>query len=135
MGKYIIDTNLIARILIQDSPEQLSLITKFIEDSVSNNDLLYVDNSVVFELVYILSGNIYQLSRMAVKDKLLSLIELDCFTFDSIYLIEKSLDIYVKHNLDIVDCYLITKSLSENYIFKSFDTKANKVFGSIAKGK
>ncbi|MEI6728759.1 MAG: PIN domain-containing protein [bacterium] len=136
MEKYLIDTNFIARILIKDSPEQLQIILDFISLAVQNKYLLYVDRSVVFELVYVLSGNIYQLSRQQVKLNIDSLLDLECFTFEDSTLIYKSLELYATSTLDVVDTFLISKALAEGYELYSFDKKAmatyKKLFSEIA---
>jgi predicted nucleic-acid-binding protein len=128
MTKYIIDTNFLARILIKDSNDQLGFILNFIDEAISKTWYLFVDKSVVFELVYVLSGNIYRLSKHEVKQKIESLLDLECFTFEDQNLLSKSLDLYVVKNLDIVDCYLIIKAVAEGYELQTFNQKAKKIF-------
>ncbi len=131
MTKHLIDTNFLARILVQDDPKQVQIVLDFIDTSVDKNWELYVDTSVIFELIYVLSGKIYQLTRNEVFDKIIALLDLGCFTFENIKVITKSLDLYQKTTLDIVDCYLIQKALEENYQFQSFDQKALKIYQNL----
>jgi predicted nucleic-acid-binding protein len=128
MTKYLIDTNFLARILIKDNEKQLGFILNFIDQAIDKSWYLFVDKSVIFELVYVLSGNVYQLPRLEVKQKIQALLDLECFTFDELELLLKSLELYEAYNLDIVDCYLISKAIVENYELQTFDQKAGKVF-------
>jgi predicted nucleic-acid-binding protein len=92
---------------------------------------LFVDKSVIFELIYVLSGNIYKLSKLEVRQKIESLLNLECFTFEDSELLLKSIYLFEENNLDIVDCYLISKALVENYELQTFDQKANKIFKNL----
>ena len=82
MAKYLIDTNFLARILIKDSEKQLGFILNFIDEAIDKSWYLFVDKSVIFELIYVLSGNIYKLSKLEVRQKIESLLNLECFTFE-----------------------------------------------------
>ena len=128
MAKYLIDTNFLARILIKDSEKQLGFILNFIDEAIDKSWYLFVDKSVIFELIYVLSGNIYKLSKLEVRQKIESLLNLECFTFEDSELLLKSIYLFEENNLDIVDCYLISKALVENYELQTFDQKANKIF-------
>jgi predicted nucleic-acid-binding protein len=131
MAKYLIDTNFLARILIKDSEKQLGFILNFIDEVIDKSWYLFVDKSVIFELIYVLSGNIYKLSKLEVRQKIESLLNLECFTFEDSELLLKSIYLFEENNLDIVDCYLISKALVENYELQTFDQKANKIFKNL----
>ena len=108
---HLIDTNFLARLLVQDNSQQLQEVLDFIDKAVTRNDPLVVDKMVVFELVYVLSGKIYQLTKTEVKDKVLELMDLSCFTFEDSHLISKALKLFAEHSVDIADAYLITKAV------------------------
>jgi predicted nucleic-acid-binding protein len=133
MTKHIIDTNFLARILIKDNDNQLDFILNFIDEAVDKSSYLFVDKSIIFELVYVLSGNIYRLSKLEVREKIESLLNLDCFTFEDHKLLLNSTELYAKNNLDIVYCYLISKAIDEDYELQTFDQKAKKVFQKLKK--
>lgn len=133
MEKYVIDTNFLARLVIKDSPAQLQKVLVFIDSALDGNWELLVDASVIFELIYVLSGKIYTLKRAEVFEKITALLELNLFTFENQELIEKSLLLYKDHGLDIVDCYLIQKAVAGDYKFQSFDQKATKVYQKLQK--
>jgi len=128
MPKYLIDTNFLARILIKDNTQQLEQIMDLIDKVVDQNLELFVDTVVIFELVYFLTGKIYQLSRLETVNKINALLDLNCFTFENTNLITQSLTLYQTSNLDIVDCYLIQKAIFQKYQFQSFDQKALKIY-------
>jgi predicted nucleic-acid-binding protein len=131
MTNFIIDTNFLARILIKDNQSQLDEIMSFIDQAVDNKWFLVVDKSVVFELVFVLSGKIYQLTKIEVKEKINSLLNLKCFTFEDKDLLIQALKISAEHNLDIVDTYLISKSINNNSELKTFDRKMLRILEKI----
>jgi predicted nucleic-acid-binding protein len=94
MAKYLIDTNFLARILIKDSEKQLGFILNFIDEVIDKSWYLFVDKSVIFELIYVLSGNIYKLSKLEVRQKIESLLNLECFTFEDSELLLKSIYLF-----------------------------------------
>jgi predicted nucleic-acid-binding protein len=128
MTKYLLDTNYLARFLIKDNDKQLQIILDLIKKSTVENFDLICDTSTIFELVYVLTGKIYGLSRQEVSLKISELIDLDCFIFLEKIILEQTFNIFESENLDIVDCYLIAKSLHNGFIFTSFDIKANKIY-------
>lgn len=128
MKKYLLDTNYFARFLIKDNPVQFSKILELITISESNGDILYGDNSSIFELCYVLTGQIYGLPRAEVSAKLTEMLDLGCFVFDDYAILIQALEIYGAKTLDIVDCFLIVKSIYQGLIFTTFDLKANKEY-------
>lgn len=131
MIKHLIDTNFLARILIQDDSKQVQIVLDFIDSAVDKNCELYIDTSVIFELIYVLGGKIYQLTRNEVFDKIIALLDLNCFTLENMEVITKSIGLYKETNLDIVDCYLIQKAIIQGYQLQSFDQKALKTYESL----
>jgi len=131
MTKYILDTNFLARILIQDNSDHVKHVLAVIDSALDKNIELFVDKAVLFELVYVLTGNIYQLTRLEVFNSINSLLELNCFTFENLNTLLPTLATYRDTTLDIVDCYLIQKAVIEDYEFHSFDKKANKVYEAV----
>ena len=73
---------------------------------VNGNQTRYGDTSIIFELVYVLTGKIYGLNRQEVSLKILELIDLDCFVFLEKIILEQTFDIFESENLDIVDQYI-----------------------------
>jgi predicted nucleic-acid-binding protein len=126
--RYIIDTNFLARILIKDNQSQLTEILDFIDTAIETNSILFVDRLVTFELFFILTGKIYQLNRLEIYEKLTSLLNISCFTFENRNLLEQALEIYKTNNLDFTDCFLIARSLLEKSELQTFDKQAQKVF-------
>ena len=98
-----IDTNIIIRLIVRDNKEQLEKIRKLF----SHKEKLYVfDDSAMMEVVFVLSGKIYQYSREKIAAKIKSIFELPNLVCNK-SIIEGALDIYVEHpKLSFVDCYL-----------------------------
>lgn len=102
-GVEHIDTNIIIRLITRDDKEQLEKIHKLF----SHKDKIYIfEDSAMMEVVFVLSGKIYQYSREKTAAKIKSIFNLpNLFCNKSV--ISGALDIYVKHpKLSFVDCYL-----------------------------
>lgn len=98
-----IDTNIVVRLITGDNPKQYKKAKKLV---CKKNKTFIFEDSAMMEVVYVLSGKIYNYPRNKIAEgiKLIS-------RFESIYynkgLIEDSLNLYVANpSLSYVDCYL-----------------------------
>jgi predicted nucleic-acid-binding protein len=128
MKNYLLDTNYFARFLIKDNEKQFIKIMELIDLASQNGDVLFGDNSSIFELCYVLTGKVYQLKKIEVATKLIELLELGCFIFEDHKILIHALSLYSTKNLDVVDCFLIAKSIEHNLTFTTFDQKAAKEY-------
>ncbi len=99
-----IDTNIVLRLILQDSDEQVSKINDYISKQSAGK--LILEDAVLFEVVWILSGSNYQLSRQLVAKALLKIAGITQIRCNR-PLLFKALPIYVKHpKLSFVDICL-----------------------------
>lgn len=102
-GVEHIDTNIIIRLITRDNEKQLEKARKLF----SHKEKLYIfEDSAMMEVIFVLSGKIYQYSREKTAAKIKSIMQ-----FSNLYcnksIIEGALDIYVKYpKLSFTDCYL-----------------------------
>jgi predicted nucleic-acid-binding protein len=116
-----IDTNIVVRLITGDNPKQYKKAKKLV---CKKNKTFIFEDSAMMEVVYVLSGKIYNYPRNKIAEgiKLIS-------RFESIYynkgLIEDSLNLYVANpSLSYVDCYLTAvTNLSGEKPLWTFDHK------------
>lgn len=98
-----IDTNILVRLITRDDEKQLKKVLKLL----SSQEKLYVfEDSAMMEVVFVLSGKIYQYSREKIASKIKSVLQLQNIACNK-GVIEDALDLYVAHPaLSFIDCYL-----------------------------
>lgn len=99
-----VDTNVFIRAITKDNPKMAVKAIDFFQ-KLSNKQLEgYVSDSVIAEIIYVLTSHIYQVQRKEVAAMILPLVSLENMqTANKTCLIE-SLKKYSSSNLDFVDC-------------------------------
>ena len=102
-GVERIDTNVLVRLIVNDDPKQVKRAKKLF----SHKDKLYVfEDAAMMEVVYVLSGKLYQQKREQIASNIKDIMRLENLVCNK-GLIEDSLNLYVEHpKLSFVDCYL-----------------------------
>jgi len=117
----IIDTNIVLRYLMNDSPDLSPKAKEIIEQNI-----VEVPVEVLCEVVYVLSGY-YKVDRQNVSAKLKQFFEQTQCTLTNRDVILKGLEYFGKHNLDFVDCLLAGYAkVSKDKVF-TFDDKLEKL--------
>lgn len=98
-----IDTNILIRLITKDNPKQLKKIVKLL----SQEDKLFVfEDAAMMEVVYVLSGTVYNFSREQICRNIMAVMEIQNIVFNKT-IIRDALEIYASHpKLSFVDCYL-----------------------------
>lgn len=97
----ILDTNLIVRFLINDSPKQADKVERLLKNP---SEVLILTDVVTAEVIYVLQSN-YKFSKDQTVDKLYKLIQnsnLICHK----ELIFNTLFTYLNYNISFIDAYL-----------------------------
>jgi predicted nucleic-acid-binding protein len=126
--KILIDTNYLVRFLVKDNDDQLEKIIRLFEQGLSNEVTIFVDTSSVFETYYVLSEKIYQLPKSEIIESLSNLINFSFLNFFEKNILIEALELPSTNNIDLCDCYLVSKCIDNNLDFVSFDKKACKLF-------
>ena len=106
-----IDTNIIVRLITRDDEKQLKKVRKLL----SHEEKLFVfEDIAMMEVVFVLSGKMYQYGREKIAAKIKSVLQLPNITCNK-GIIEGALDLYVAHpKLSFVDCYLAIMTDTSN---------------------
>ncbi len=117
-----VDANYILRYFLNDNPEMA-----YIAEQLFLNEQVFIANEILAEVVYVLLG-VYEVSKIDIADKLISLINCDTVFTDNEPIIIEALNLFKTQNLDFVDCLLCSYSQIDE--IKTFDKKLNRCIQS-----
>jgi predicted nucleic-acid-binding protein len=117
-----LDTNITLRLLLRDVPEQLEKVLNLIDSSKSNS--LILEDAVLFESVWILSGKMYKFDRQLIAKLLFGLTSIPQIICNKAML-EKAIPLYVSHKkISFVDACLTAYAELNNAVpLLTFDRK------------
>lgn len=120
-----LDTNIILRLLLNDVPEQAKTVMSLIDKN--NTASLVVEDAVLFEAVWILSGPQYAMSRETISRALLritGIAQVKC----NRRLLGKAIPLYIKHpKLSFIDvCLASYAELNNAAPLLTFDKNLSK---------
>ena len=102
---FLIDTNIVLRHLLQDHPEQSPASTALLERIESGEVAGWTTPLAVAEMVWVLAGPVYRLTREQIRDGLSDLLQLPGLrVIDGAALIE-ALETYASVQVDFIDAY------------------------------
>ena len=101
-----LDTNILVRFLTADEPEQAAAALRLVEIAESNGEHLHVSNVVLVELVWVLRGGRYALSRVEVAGALGALLDATVFEIQDRDLVRRAVAAFSVGPADFSD-YLI----------------------------
>jgi predicted nucleic-acid-binding protein len=124
-----LDTNIILRLLLTDVPEQTAVVRDLL--AASSAASLVVADGVFFEVVWVLSGPGYNLSRETIGKALLKIADIAQIKCDRL-LLAKAIPLYIKHpKLSFIDiCLTIYAEFNDAAPLLTFDQQLDKQFPS-----
>lgn len=98
-----LDTNILIRLITRDNKHQLKRAQKLF---AHKNKLYIFEDAAMMEVVFVLSGQVYNYPREKISEKIKSVMQIPNLACNK-SVIEGALDVYVSHpKLSFVDCYL-----------------------------
>lgn len=134
----VVDANVILRYLLGDVEELYHQAEKVFTEAMEGKRRLFIPQSVVAEVVYVLS-KVYKVPKSDIVSAINFFLKLrNCKVQDG-KIVKVALEIYQSENLSFIDCLLCAYSKVSNYKLLSFDEKLLKRCskgegGEIAKG-
>lgn len=122
-----IDTNVFLRYLTRDDPVKAERVKALLERCQTGEVILWTSETIIDELVYVLSSpKVYKLSREEVRKLLLPLVSLKGLKLPSRRAILRALNLYAVTSMDFVDAlavvYMERRGITEVYSYdKHFD--------------
>lgn len=125
----LVDTNVFLRHLRQDHPDFSRRATAYFEQIARGDLIVETSLPVVFETVYTLQ-RFYQQPKAAIRDNLLSLLELPGIRLQHKRRIRRTFALYVTFNLSLVDAYQAALVIEQGHsALVSFDRNYDRVPG------
>lgn len=125
MAEIIIDTNAILRFILKDVSTQHIEIFELIKKAKYKKVKIIVPEVVVFETFFTLKSY-YEYGKESLLTVLESLLSADYFKVESNQIFMEAVKIYRITNLELVDCFLVSKSKALNLKLFTFDNNIKK---------
>lgn len=122
---YICDTNFILRYLLGDNPTMLAKTQEVFEQAKSGQTVLYIEQAVFTEVVFVLSS-FYKVPKNKIVQILTALLAYKGLSGEK-ELLTLALAYYSKHKLHIVDCLLLARSKLTQLPILTLDQKLDKL--------
>jgi predicted nucleic-acid-binding protein len=126
---HIVDTNFILRYLLADIPEQYQATTKFFQQVIDNKVKAIISETVLTEVVFVLSTH-YKVSRDRIVKALSGFLRYKSIVIENKEIILEALNIYQHSNLHIVDAIIAAHAKSEGYTLTTFDQELKQYLNS-----
>jgi predicted nucleic-acid-binding protein len=126
MKRYLLDTNVILRFLLQDHKKYYEIASEYFRKAQHKQIELGIIPEVLFELDYVLRG-VYHLSKTEVVDILSKLIKTPYINIKNRGLILTIIEEYQKKTIDLFDIYLFYLAKNEKSEVISFDRDFKKL--------
>lgn len=127
MTTLLLDTNIIIRYLLKDHPLLSPKAKNFFQQAKRGEVLLYIDEVVIAEIVWVLSSSVYQKEPTTIADQLKQLLASGWIINERKNVILQALNLFAKNNLSFVDCWLYVVSQNKNILLETFDKKLQKL--------
>ncbi len=123
--KYLVDTNVFLRFLLQDEPKHFQKAKNLFLKAQKKEVVLILIPQVVFKIDYVLRG-VYSLSRKKSVQILLQLASSPDLQVEERPLLLATISKYEKINIDLIDLYLQQKAQKLKAQVFSFDQDFKK---------
>lgn len=123
---YIVDTNVLLRLLLQDIPSQYNQAKKLFADAKNGKIDLIIPQIIIFEINFALE-KYYHLEKEEIIDKLKSLVSAEYIQVESRELFISALSLYGSVTGSFVDCFLLSVVKAKDAELFTFDKKLGKL--------
>lgn len=125
MKTLLVDANIIIRFLLGDHRTLSQQATTLFSQSQAGKYLLYIDEVVIAEVVWVLSS-FYQVSRVDIVSKLEHLMSQEWVENPKKSIALHALSLYKKTAFDYIDCWLLALAKKYDVSLETFDRKLKR---------
>ena len=125
MKKYLLDTNVLLRFLLDDHPELSRAAAGLFQRAADEKCLLILTDLCIAEAVWVLTSY-YKIERQKVADSLAKLLLKAGVQCPSLEPVLDALARFKATNCDFFDCYLAAQAASSGIAIASFDKDFRK---------
>ena len=126
MKQVTVDANVFLRLLLDDVPSQVKEAEKLLEQAKKSTINLHVDQIVIFEINFILD-KYYHIPKSEIIDKLKSIVQTPYLEIQDREVFIMALKVFAKHNISLVDSFILAKCKTENWELFTFDKNLQKL--------
>jgi len=123
--KYLLDTNVLLRFLLDDHPELSRAAARLFQQAADEKCLLILTDLCIAEAGWVLTSY-YKIERQKVADSLAKLLLKAGVQCPSLEPVLDALARFKATNCDFFDCYLATQAASSGIAIASFDKDFRK---------
>jgi predicted nucleic acid-binding protein len=123
--KYLLDTNVLVRFLLDDHPEPSVAAARLFQQAADEKCLLILTDLGIAEAVWVLTSY-YKLERQKVAESLAKLLLKTGVQCPSLEPVLDALARFKATNCDFFDCYLAAQAVSSGIAIASFDKDFRK---------
>lgn len=124
MKTILLDTNVLLRLVLKDTPSQYKESYSIVYKSGSS--ILYVSQIIVFEIAFILD-KYYKFEKEKVVDALKFILDVDQLTVESKKILITAVRVFEDNNVSFVDSFLVARAKSTGFELKTFDKRLKKL--------
>lgn len=126
MKKYLVDTNVILRLILNDNDNLYQQAKIFFQQAKNKKIQIVILPEIIFELDYVLRG-LYKLSKNESAKILLEIVKTPYLKIENRDLFIESLEKYLQLNIDLFDIYLFLVAKKQSASLYSFDKDFKKI--------
>ena len=124
-----LDTNVLARWIVDDDPRQAARVKRLFEEAVEQESPLFVPSTVMLELEWVLRSR-YRFDKSTVLGAFNALLETQELEFQDEPTIERALSFYRQNSADFADCLHAGQCNSARRVpMVTFDRTASRIPG------
>lgn len=121
MNKFLVDTNVLIRLIVNDDPVKFNTIVKLVEKVEKNEITLVIPTVVIAECCWLLKS-FYKLDKPKISEYLLDIIESENVEPEEDNVI-KALKMYSDKNVDFADALISSKAANNKLAVLTWDKK------------
>jgi predicted nucleic-acid-binding protein len=122
MKKFLVDTNLLLRFLLDDIPDQCEQVDKLFHQAQSETIQIQIESITIFEIQFALTKH-YGFSKIHVIEGLRTIMSTGFFEIPERKALLLAIQYYESFNLSFADTYLLARAKIERLEIHSFDRR------------
>ena len=126
MKKYLADTNIFLRLFLNDNKKQAKIAENYLSQAKTGKIKIILLPEIVFEINYVLE-KVYFLKKTEIIKFLSSLVKTPYLEVLNLNILLKTITLYEKEKIDLIDAYIFSFAEEENAKILSFDEDFKKL--------
>ena len=126
MTKYLADTNFFLRFILQDNQKQARIAEKRLTEAKEGKISIFFPDEVILEMEFVMRS-FYRIDKDDIVKTLQSLLKMSYLEIENKVLWSKTLQVYEKRNISLIDIFLHHKARQMQAEVLSFDKDFKKL--------